>query len=79
MWARNVADLLALYPDANYLRTDQTCASLRPEVDGNAIYSVYFGPFPSRQAACDARFRGAEDSYVKQLSPDLDPMHQVDC
>jgi serine/threonine-protein kinase len=73
------ADALAEYPGTQYLRTDQTCPSLRPDVDGFPIYVVYFGPFRGTNEACPARALGPADAYVKQLSTALPPNHVVSC
>jgi serine/threonine-protein kinase len=66
-YATQVAIVLDQRPGASYLRTDQTCPSLRPDVDGNPIYIVYFGPFATKSEACDARALGPTDAYVKVL------------
>jgi serine/threonine-protein kinase len=67
-YQRDVTTALDTYPGASYLRTDQTCSSLRPDLDGNAIYSTYFGPYGSVAEACAERWRGPADAYVKVLS-----------
>ena len=77
--AGGVANVLEQYPTSNYLRTDQTCPSLTPDVDGEPIYVVYFGPFPFASDACAARAGGTPDSYARQLSETLGPEHSVDC
>ncbi|WOC11410.1 serine/threonine-protein kinase [Gordonia sp. MP11Mi] len=41
-YAREVGDTLARYPGSEYLRTDQSCSSLRQSKEGNPIYAVYF-------------------------------------
>lgn len=79
VYSANTTALLDRYPGSEYLRTDQTCPSLRPAVDDNAIYMVYFGPFSSREEACAARSSGPSDAYVKTLSRSLPFDHQVDC
>lgn len=63
----------------NYLRTDETCPSLRPDVNGNPIYVVYHGPFLTSPEACAARAAGPRDAYVRQLSTTLGSNHVVDC
>jgi serine/threonine-protein kinase len=62
-----VTGLLARHPGASYLLTEGSCSSLRQRVDGNLIYAVYLGPFPSPDAACTTRNRMGADSYVKRL------------
>jgi hypothetical protein len=77
--ADGIEDVLQQYPGSNYLRTDQTCSSLNPSVDGQPIYVVYFGPFPFASDACAARADGPEGSYARQLSNDVPPSHTIDC
>ncbi|MEO6571922.1 MAG: hypothetical protein ABIO83_10280 [Ilumatobacteraceae bacterium] len=71
--AASIADVLRTYPGSNYLRTDETCPSLNPSVDGQPIYVVYFGPFAFDSDACTARADGTEGSYAKRLSEDVRP------
>jgi hypothetical protein len=77
--AGGIEAVLEQYAGSNYLRTDQTCSSLNPSVNGQPIYVVYFGPFPFASDACAARAEGTEGSYARQLSNDVPPSHQVDC
>lgn len=77
--AASVGAVLDDYPGSNYLRTDQTCPSLNPDVDGEPIYVVYLGPFAVDSDACAARSEGPEGSYARQLSDDVGPEHSVDC
>ena len=77
--ARSIGALLERYPTTDYLRTDQTCSSLRPDVDGEPIYVVYFGPYPLVDDACAARASGPSGAYVKQLSNDVSPDRSVSC
>ena len=77
--ADGIAAVLDSYPDAQYLRTDQTCTSLRPDVDGEPIYVVYFGPFAFDTDACAARAEGPDGAYAKQLSNDVAPDQIVEC
>lgn len=67
------------YPTSNYLRTDQTCPSLTPALDGEPIYVVFFGPFPFASDACEARAGGTEGSYVRTLSETEPPTHTIAC
>ena len=55
-----VSAVLEQYPGSNYLRTDQTCPSLRADVDGAPIYVIFFGPFVVDTDACTARADGPE-------------------
>lgn len=77
--AAGIEAVLDTYPSSEYLRTDQTCSSLRPDVDGEPIYVVYFGPFAFEADACTARAQGPEGAYAKQLSNDIGPDQVVDC
>ncbi len=77
--AASIADLLETYPGAEYLRTDQTCSSLRPSLDGQPIYVVYFGPFAFDTDACVARAQGPDDAYARRLSDEIGPDHEVAC
>jgi serine/threonine-protein kinase len=74
-----VAEVLDQYPASNYLRTDQTCPSLTPDVDGEPIYVIYLGPFAVASDACSARVEGPEGAYARELSDELGPDHSVDC
>lgn len=74
-----MSDVLARYPGSEYLRTDQTCPSLRADFDGDPIYSAFFGPFVSADEACSARAFGPSDAYVRILSTVDPPTHQVRC
>lgn len=75
----NIARLLRKYPDASYLRTDQTCGSLWPAADGAPIYVVYFGPFATKEEACDARSLGPRDAYVRPLSDSISHHTRIYC
>jgi serine/threonine-protein kinase len=77
--AAGIAGVLETYPGSDYLRTDQTCPSLTPEIDGAPIYVVFFGPFVVASDACAARAQGSEGAYVRQLSDDLGPRHGISC
>jgi serine/threonine-protein kinase len=77
--AGGIAAVLDQYPGSNYLRTDQTCSSLNPAVNGEPIYVVFLGPFVVDTDACAARADGPEGAYARQLSNDVSPQHSVDC
>lgn len=74
-----IAAVLDDYSGSSYLRTDQSCPSLRQAVGGEAIYVVYFGPYGDDDAACDARTAGPDGAYARQLSNDVGPDHSVNC
>jgi hypothetical protein len=77
--ADGIVRLLDEHQGSQYLRTDQACDSLRPDVGGNAVYIVYAGPYPSVERACAERSRGPADAYVRALSNTLGPDHVVEC
>ena len=78
-YADEVATLLARYPGSNYIWT-RACPSLRQEFrDGNDIYGVVFGPYTTRQEACDAVSFGPPDAYVRRISTTDPQDHTVDC
>lgn len=77
--ASSVAAVLDDYPGSNYLRTDQTCPSLTPDVDGEPIYVIFLGPFAFDSDACAARAEGPEGAYARRLSDELGPDHSVAC
>lgn len=77
--AGGIAAVLDQYPGSNYLRTDQTCTSLNPDVDGEPIYVIFFGPFAFDSDACAARANGPDGAYARQLSNDVGPDHSVSC
>lgn len=77
--ASGIAAVLDAYPNSEYLRTDQTCTSLRQDVDGEPIYVVYFGPFAFDVDACTARADGPDGAYAKHLSNEVAPDQVVDC
>jgi serine/threonine-protein kinase len=77
--AGGIGAVIDQYPGSNYLRTDQTCSSLNPAVDGQPIYVVFLGPFAFDSDACQARAAGPDGAYARQLSNDIGPDHAVDC
>lgn len=74
-----VSAALGRHPGAQYLRTDQTCPSLRQDFEGAAIYVAFFGPFASPVDACAARSLGPADAYVRVLSLSEPPTHVINC
>lgn len=66
-----VQSFLNGYGGSSYLMTESSCSALTPTVNGNSVYSIYFGPFSSDKEACavSEQFGG---SYVKVLAP-VDP------
>ena len=77
--AAGIGNVLDTYPGSNYLRTDQTCPSLTPDIDGEPIYVVYLGPFAFASDACAARAEGPQGAYARRLSTEVGPDHGVAC
>ena len=77
--AAGIEQILAEYPESQYLRTDQSCPSLDRSGEGEPIYVVFFGPFPEPSDACLARSEGPDGAYARQLSEDVGPDHAVNC
>jgi serine/threonine protein kinase len=66
-YEREIDTALRAWPGSSYLRTDQTCPSLRPDVDGNPIYATFYGPFVTKAAACRERNALGGEAYVRVL------------
>ena len=79
-YAEGVQRLLNANPGASYLRTDQSCPSLRQATaDGNPIYAVYRIAGRSQSAVCDA-VRGAGGiAYGKWLDTTTAPDFVIPC
>lgn len=75
----DVDHLLRRFSQSHYLRTDQSCTSLRQQLDGNAIYAVYLGPWGSKAEACSARSANGGDAYVKRLDMTTPPTNLFTC
>lgn len=80
LYAAGVQQLLDAHPGAFYLRTDQTCPSLRPATaEGNPIYAV-FEPGGATESEVCARVRAAGGSaYGKWLNTTTDPGYIIPC
>jgi hypothetical protein len=79
-YAEETQTALTSLPSALYLRTDKTCPSLRASVDGiHPIYSVYFGPYLTKEQACEDRNTMGGDSYVKVLDNSTPPTAKFGC
>jgi len=67
-YSEGVQRFLDASPGASYLRTDQSCPSLRQATaDGNAIYAVYRVAGRSETAICDAVSAPGGTAYGKWL------------
>lgn len=79
-YANGVQRLLAAHPGASYLRTDQTCPSLRAATDeGNPIYAVYRPAGNTVAAVCAAVRSAGGDAYGKWLDYTTDPSYRIPC
>lgn len=65
-YEQEVADALARYPGSQYLRTDQSCSSLRSDLDGAAIYGVYLEGSSSAET-CRLKADAGGDAYARRL------------
>ena len=74
VYATEISEYLNANPGSNYLRTDVTCSSLRPQTPaGETIYAVYFGPFDTFDEACAVVDSGPSSWYAKPLDNTSDP------
>jgi hypothetical protein len=64
--ASKLRGLLVQHPGSQYLLTRQSCNAFRPNVNGQDIWQLYFGPFDTVAAACAKREFNSDD-YVKAL------------
>ncbi|WP_046315672.1 serine/threonine-protein kinase [Mycobacterium sp. UM_Kg1] len=80
LYEAGVQKLLDAHPGAFYLRTDQTCPSLRAETeDGNPIYAVFVpGGITQGQMCAKVRAYGG-DAYGKVLDYVTDPAVSFRC
>jgi serine/threonine-protein kinase len=72
-YRNDMAAALDTYPGARYLRTDQSCPSLRPRDDSrNLIYAAYVVVGQGRSAVC-AALPAFPERYGKVLDTTSDP------
>jgi serine/threonine protein kinase, bacterial len=80
MYADGIQRLLDLYPGASYLRTDQSCPSLRQADDeGDPIYTVYRPAGSSQSAVCAAVRAAGSGAYGKWLDYTTEPAFMIPC
>jgi serine/threonine-protein kinase len=80
LYAAGVQRLLDAHPGAFYLRTDQTCPSLRPATDaGNPIYAVFNLGGTTPGAVCGAVRAAGGNAYGKWLDTKTDPGYIIPC
>ncbi|WP_410506165.1 DUF732 domain-containing protein [Mycolicibacterium mucogenicum] len=79
-YAEGVQQLLNANPGASYLRTDQSCPSLRQTTaDGNAIYAVYRPVGGSQSAVCASVSAAGGKAYGKWLDDSTAPDFIIPC
>jgi hypothetical protein len=67
-YASAVQGFLDGFPGSSYLYAPNSCRSIRARSgNGDGIYAVYYGPYPSLTEACAVRRRIGGDSYVRRL------------
>jgi hypothetical protein len=67
-YSADVARLLGRHSGSAYLYAEASCSSLRPRMpDGDSIYAVFLGPFPTQAQACATKRAVGGDSYVRVL------------
>jgi len=80
LYPEGVQRLLAAHPGASYLRTDQTCPSLRAATDeGNPIYAVYVPAGDTTAEVCTVVRSAGGDAYGKWLDYTTDPNFRIPC
>lgn len=80
LYAAGVERLLDAHPGAFYLRTDQTCPSLRPATaEGNPIYAVFQLGGTTQTQVCAAVNTAGEGAYGKWLNTTTDPDYIIPC
>lgn len=79
-YASEIGTALANNPGAKYLRTDQSCPSLRPRDDnGNAIYAVYRESGYTKAELCADVAKAPGGGYGRWLDLTSDPAELVNC
>jgi serine/threonine protein kinase, bacterial len=80
LYPAGVQRLLDAYPGSFYLRTDQSCRSLRQVSDeGNPIYAVFQLGGMSEGQVCAAVRRAGGIAYGKWLDNSTDPGYIIPC
>ena len=78
-YATEVQNYLNQYPGFSYLRTDQSCPSLRQSLNGNPIYAVYKVAGSTLADICALRNQVGGDAYGKWLDTTSDPSTYLTC
>lgn len=71
--------MLGHNPGSQYLRTDQSCPSLRQSKDGNPIYAVYRLAGRTQGEVCAAVRAAGSGAYGKWLDYTTDPDYVIPC
>ena len=80
LYAAGVQQELDAHPGAFYLRTDQTCPSLRQTDDeGDPIYAVFKLGGRTEAEVCAAVREAGGDAYGKWLDTTTDPAYIIPC
>lgn len=79
-YATEIGNALTAHPGSQYLRTDQSCPSLRHRSDqGTPIYTVYRPIGYTQSEVCAAVDRENSDAYGKWLDMKSDPTQIIAC
>ncbi|MGV0680636.1 protein kinase [Mycolicibacterium fortuitum] len=80
LYEAGVQRLLDAHPGAFYLRTDQTCPSLRAATEGgDPIYAVFVPGGTTYAQVCAGVRAAGGDAYGKILDYTTDPGDRIDC
>ena len=80
LYPAGVQHLLDAHPGAFYLRTDQTCPSLRQATaEGNPIYAVFEPGGTTQDQVCAAVRAAGGGAYGKWLDTTTDPNYIIPC
>ena len=79
-YAEGIQRLLNAHPGASYLRTDQSCPSLRRADDeGDPIYAVYRHAGATQREVCAAVHAAGGGAYGKWLDYSTNPEYIIPC
>ncbi|MCE5292751.1 MAG: serine/threonine protein kinase [Nocardiaceae bacterium] len=75
-----IGEFLDKHPGSSYLRTDESCPSLRQSTpDGKAIYAVYRPAGKTTGEVCEAVHAAGGDAYGTWLDKTSDPSKIIHC
>jgi hypothetical protein len=79
-YTADVQQLLTEFPGSSYLRTNESCSSLRQASNaGNPIYAVYRVAGRTQEEVCAAVRSAGGDAYGKWLDNTTDPSDVIPC